>query len=340
MLKVKKIVYLSFLGATLILLLPPIFFMGLSVFEESLGLVFHFLVGWAVLGVSLFFHSKFVFKYTSWLPIISYSLLLLFFITALDILISAALLDKDFNAGRPPIPMIPESIIQNTILSTISLVYVFQHFQRKRSEANNLRIVQLQNENLKLQLSSLQQQINPHFFFNSLNTLSELIYIDIEKSEEYINRLSKVFRYILDVQQKALIPLDEELTFIQSYFYLLKIRFEDKINLQLPGELNQRKTYKIPSLSLLVLFENVTKHNAISESKPIDLELQLNDTYLSVKNNKNPLTHLKHPSLGIGLANLKNRCLLLTKKPCIIENNDQFFNVKIPLVAYNEHHHN
>lgn len=338
MLASNQIIYLSFLGAALFLLLPVFFFIDAPNYQKFIAIGFQFLTGWILLAITMYLHSRLISSYENGIPILGWSLLLLFGVIALDVLLTTAFMHLVANPFRPPIPLIPESTFQNTVLSVLSLTFVFQYVQRKKNEANKLRIVQLQKENLQLQLNSLQQQLNPHFFFNSLNTLSELIYIDIEKSEEYINKLSQVFRYILDRQEQPLIPLKEELEFIQSYFYLLKIRFEDKLNLSC--QIEQHESYHIPSLSLLVLFENVIKHNAISEHKPMHIQLHLTATHLSVENNKNPLHELRHPSLGIGLENLNNRCVLLTNHPCIIEDEAHSFTVKIPVVKHHEDHNN
>ena len=338
MLTPKKIVYVSLGGAAVLLLLPPTFLVGIPGLKELGAIGFQFMTGWIILGLSLFFHSQFYLKFQHGLITIGLSMILYLLLTGIDVWISLAVIEIPAHAPTPPVPLIPETFIQNLILSILSFIYVYNHVQRKKEEEHALHIVQLQNENLQLQLNSLQQQLNPHFFFNSLNTLSELIYIDIEKSDAYINKLSQVFRYILDVQQQSLISLEEELTFLQSYFYLLKIRFEDKLNLHCDTPLPEQ--YQIPSLSLLVLFENVIKHNAISLTQPMSISLQIEGDYLSVHNNKNPLPGLKPKGFGIGLTNLKNRCVLLTQKPCIVQDRENSFQVNIPLVSYDEHTHN
>ena len=334
----KNIVFISFLGAALFLLLPPIVLIGIATQGELIEVIFQFLTGWIVLGIYIYYQSKFFLKYRNWLKVIGLGSILLVIITGVDVLINLYLPWSNSKNTQPPIPGIPDSVVQNIILFIISNIYVYQFSQRKKNEENLLQLVQLQKENLQLQLNSLQQQLNPHFFFNSLNTLSELIYIDVEKSESYINELSQVFRYILNMQQKTLIQLEEELKFIESYFYLLKIRFEDKLHLRY--QIENPQSYKIPSLSLLVLFENVIKHNAISTQNPMQIRLQLHDNYLSVTNNKNPMPIFNRESLGVGLENLKNRCELLTNEPCIIEDLAQSFTVKIPLIRDDEYNHN
>ncbi|MEO0526154.1 MAG: histidine kinase [Bacteroidota bacterium] len=337
MLSLRKVTYYAFIGATLLFVLPFLLFTEISTSGQVNGFLLQFITGWAFLGISIYYHFKFYLRYKKRSYIFWYSCVLFLVIATIDVFINLALEDIISTDIPGHAPIVEETIIQDSILTFISLGFVYRFFQRKRNEENNLRIVKLENENLQLQLNSLQQQLNPHFFFNSLNTLSELIYIDVEKSEFYINKLSQVFRYILDMQGSTFVTLDRELKFIQSYFFLLKIRYDDKLNLH--GDIADPEQYKIPSLSLLVLFENVIKHNAISVSKPMNIYLELGGGYLSVKNNKNLLPKVKQHSFGIGLENLNNRCSLLTNTNCTIEEEELFFTVKIPLIK-NENYSN
>lgn len=330
MLSPKTATYYAFIGAALLFVLPFLFFVRISSLEEVVELLLQFITGWVFLGLSIFYQSIFYHKKEKWKYFILTSLLLFFVLTGIDIFVNLAF-EKVVPLTLPErAPIIQETIFQDVILSIISVGFVYQFFQRKRNEENRLRLIKLEKENLQLQLNSLQQQLNPHFFFNSLNALSELIYIDVEKSESYINELSRVFRYILDMQNNPLATLDKELEFIQSYFFLLKIRYDDKLNLHC--NIENPNQFKIPSLSLLVLFENVIKHNAINASKPMNIIIERRGQYLSVKNNKNPLPQLKQHSFGIGLENLNNRSQLLTRESCIIEEEEDSFTVKIPLV--------
>lgn len=335
MMNYKRITISSFVGAALLFLLAPIFFMGLSTSQDLFLLGHRFLLGWFLLGVSIYLQSIVQLKYTKWLPILLYSMLIYGIFIAIHYLTIFFFPSLEMRKPNGQLPERQEAFFGGFIFVIVGYIYVRQYYHQKRHKEDELHIAKLKNENLQLQLNSLQQQLNPHFFFNSLNTLSELIYIDVEISEVYINELSQVFRYILDMQQETLISLKKELDFITSYFNLLKIRFDNKLNLEL--NIEKVEAYKIPSLSLLVLFENVIKHNAISETKPLNIELSISDNFLSVKNNKNPLAQLKNPSLGIGLNNLQNRCELLTDKPCKIIDEELFFNVKIPLSKNYEH---
>ena len=336
MFSLRKVTYFAFIGAALLFVLPSLFFLEISTFQEVIGILLQFALGWIFLGISLFYHSNFYLKSKKRIHFFGLSLILFSVLTISDILLSLALENSTAFEFPRRAPIVPETIIQNVILSIVSIAVVYQDFQSKKNEEDRLRIIKLENENLQLQLNSLQQQLNPHFFFNSLNTLSELIYTDVEKSEAYINELSQVFRYILDMQRKPLVDLAKELKFIQSYFFLLKIRYDDKLNLHC--DIEQSEPYKIPSLSLLVLFENVIKHNAITAEKPMNISMEIEGTYLIVKNNKNRL-HLKPHSFGIGLENLSNRCLLLTDQNCIIEDGVHYFTVKTPLIK-DENYHN
>ena len=330
MLSTKKIIYYAFAGAALLFVLPFLLFAQIRSFDEVIGLILQFVLAWAFLGISIYYHSLFYSKWYKRMQIGMWSLILFIALTGLDVCICLSIHYARIIHIPERVPILLESIIQNSILTFVSLLFVNQYFNRKRSEESRVRIIKLENENLQLQLNSLQQQLNPHFFFNSLNVLSELIYIDVEKSEAYINELSKVFRYILDMQRSPLVTLQRELDFIYSYFFLLKIRYDDKIHLK--TETQDTHQYKIPSLSLLLLFENVIKHNAINGTRIIQVDITMDEDFLTIKNNKSPLIIAKEESLGIGLQNLNNRYKLLTNENTIIEDTLEYFCVKLPLI--------
>jgi two-component system, LytTR family, sensor kinase len=208
----------------------------------------------------------------------------------------------------------------------------------KTIQQKQLLIIQnknLETENLQAQLNSLQQQLNPHFLFNSLNSLHSLIIEDPKKGQDFVQNLSLVFRYSLDFQKKKLITIHEELQFIEAYFYLLKIRFGDKLLFNF-DKIKAIKGY-IPPFALQLLIENAVNHNEISTKKPLIISIDFDDELkqLRIKNNLNPK---RQPSngAGLGLLNLKNRYLLLTNKLIEIEQNETFFEVKIPVTDHED----
>lgn len=188
---------------------------------------------------------------------------------------------------------------------------------------------QLREENLIFQNETLKNQINPHFLFNSLNTLSSLISTQPETADRFIDRLSSIYRYILENSQKDKVPLQNELTFINDYFFLHKIRDEDKIALEISVP-NPHK-FEILPVSLQILVENAINHNMATRDSPLKILIYTEGGYIVVKNNlQKKAVHLE--STGIGLKNLSERIRLITGKVLITGESNSEFIVKIPLI--------
>lgn len=189
----------------------------------------------------------------------------------------------------------------------------------------------LKEENIRSQFEALKNQINPHFLFNNLNILSSLIFIDQEAAGKYIRQLSRVYRYVLDMKNSELVLLDDELRFLDSYTFLLKMRYGDNlvITYDIPDEM---KVKKIAPVVMQMLFENAIKHNVVSNKKPLHISITSKDhSYLSVKNNLQPKSSVQISS-RIGLDNIKRRYRFLTSRKVIIKKTLKSFEVKIPLL--------
>lgn len=205
------------------------------------------------------------------------------------------------------------------------------------TEMNNVRnrkeqeIERLKVENLKSRCNALSNQINPHFFFNSLNGISSLVqHGDEEVTLEYIGRLSDIFRYTLQSDRKQLVGLDEEISFVKSFAYVMEVRFRGKLDFRIEIPDNQIGT-KLPVLSLLPLLENVTVHNRIDTDHRMTVKITMNDNVLVVENNVFP--KLTAPdSNGTGLDNLNKRFQLMTGNSIKIESDQEFFRVYLPLI--------
>ncbi len=194
------------------------------------------------------------------------------------------------------------------------------------------QIEKLKAENLQSLCNALVNQINPHFFFNSLNSVSALVREDDkEKTLEYINKLSGVFRYILQSDKVVLTSLKEELHFLEAFRYTLEVRYEHKLKFSLKTD-DKKLNMKLPVLSLLPVIENVVKHNVIDSYNPMEISLSTNDRNELVI--VNPI-HEKldaGESNGIGLENLSKRFELLTGKNIKIEKDNGCFTVYLPLL--------
>jgi LytS/YehU family sensor histidine kinase len=192
-----------------------------------------------------------------------------------------------------------------------------------------MREQKLKEENLIFQNQTLKNQINPHFLFNSLNTLSSLVNTQTETAEFFINRLSSIYRYILENGPKDKVSLQAELAFVNDYFSLHKIRSDDKI--QLNSNVKDADKYEIIPVSLQLLIENAIKHNMATRESPLKIFIYLENQYIIVKNNLQRMaTQLK--STKTGLKNLSERIRLMTGKELIIEEAKDYYLVKVPLL--------
>jgi two-component system, LytTR family, sensor kinase len=181
------------------------------------------------------------------------------------------------------------------------------------------------------QFESLKNQVNPHFLFNSLNVLSSLVHIDPDLSEKFIDQLARSYRYLLEQKDKELVPLKTEIEFANSFSFLLKIRFEDKlkINIKLPAE---AMNDLIAPLTLQLLIENAVKHNTISIDEPLVIDLFMDaNNYLVVKNNLQ-IRVQRMPSTGVGLKNIINRYKLLTTAAPEFQISNDTYIARIPLI--------
>jgi LytS/YehU family sensor histidine kinase len=187
---------------------------------------------------------------------------------------------------------------------------------------------QLREEKLIFQNETLKNQVNPHFLFNSLNTLSSLISAQPEIAEEFIQRLSSIYRYILEYSSRERVPLGTELAFIRDYFYLHQIRDDGKIQLEINAA---NENSEILPVSLQILVENAIKHNKATRESPLLISIGIENNYVVVRNNLQKMG-VQLRSTGIGLKNLSQRINLVSRKELIIEETNSEFIVKIPLL--------
>lgn len=199
--------------------------------------------------------------------------------------------------------------------------------RRKREQ----EIEKLKVENLQSRFNALSNQINPHFFFNSLNGLTYLIRKkNDENTLKYVNKLSDVFRYILQSDKRTLVALDEELEFVQAFRYMMEVRFANKLVffINVPDE---KRNLKLPVLSLLPLIENVVMHNTIDSEHKMEVTISLNESLeLEISNPIYPKLNPEEGN-GTGIINLQNRFSLLMNGHIRVENNGIVFRVILPL---------
>lgn len=209
-------------------------------------------------------------------------------------------------------------------LSGGALIFVILLWQTSLRREQKLR-----EENLIFQNQTLRNQVNPHFLFNSLNTLSGLIPEHPDSAERFILKLSSIYRYILENSLKDTVPLMAEIDFIGDYYYLHAIRDDGKIVLTVDAPAAEK--YQILPVSLQILVENAVKHNIATRESPLLINIDIADQMVVVRNNIQRM-NVKLKSTGIGLNNLKERIRLSTGKNLVIEETENEFIVRIPLI--------
>ncbi|RHR53348.1 histidine kinase [Parabacteroides sp. AF17-28] len=203
-----------------------------------------------------------------------------------------------------------------------------------RSIQNTLKLQQeaaaLQKENNTARYTALQNQLNPHFLFNSLNTLIAEIEYNPDNAVRFTKNLSSVYRYVLQSQDKTLVSLGEELEFLDSYLFLHKVRLGDCISCvcDIPADLTEAM---LPPLTLQLLVENVIKHNTITSARPMKIDIFVQEDRLVVANLVQP--RKSRESSGIGLKNLSNRCKLMLGEEIRALHEKEMFIVKVPLLV-------
>lgn len=220
-------------------------------------------------------------------------------------------------------------------LSVLGGTFIISLFLHGREFLQQLRASIEEREALKrAQISSryesLKNQVNPHFLFNSLNVLSNLVYKDADLADEFIRRLSGVYRYVLDMQEKEVVSLAEELAMLDAYLFLMKMRFGD--NLRIDRPLTARDGEYLPPLSLQMLVENAVKHNIVSAGRPLFLRLERQgEDRLIVTNNLQRKTNVQE-SLGLGLTNIRERYRYLDRREVEVREEDGQFSVSLPIL--------
>ncbi len=223
---------------------------------------------------------------------------------------------------------IRESVIYSIIISTIIMSFFTARGFLLAWRQAAINIEKIKRDHISSQYEALKNQVNPHFLFNSLNALSSLVHDHPDRAIEFINRLSDVYRYVLDSKDKEVVPVKEELDFVRAYSFLLKARFED--NLEIEFDVSDKEGY-VPPMSVQMLLENVVKHNEISNDHPMRISVKEKDSYIFV-NNRLQLKKEHSEMSGIGLDNITSRYSVLSDRSVQINQTDQEFIVGLPVL--------
>jgi two-component system, LytTR family, sensor kinase len=209
------------------------------------------------------------------------------------------------------------------IVLVFELIYYFQSEQKAIADSEKAK-----REVLLFQHETLKAQLNPHFLFNSLNVLSSLIYLNPQNANKFTKALSKTYRYVLSLNQQPATTVAEELDALDSYIFLMEMRFENSFTLTIKKVAESEKKNIIP-LTMQLLLENAFKHNIATEESPLDIQITIGDQYITVENNIQPSSNTDKS--GIGLKYLTKQYMLYGKE-VLVENTGHQFIVKVPYI--------
>ena len=228
-----------------------------------------------------------------------------------------------------------DTILIVTLVNVICVLFVTHIyetvFMMKEQQSEQLKNAQLSRAKAEAELSALKNQIDPHFMFNSLNTLSYLITHDSNKAFIFTENLAEVYRYILTQKEQGLVLLEDELLFTNKYADLLHLRFGNSLIIKKHFNGKTEKNFLIPPTSIFVAFENAVKHNELSEHLPLHIDMDIRDGNLYITNSVQQRRTLHHSS-KIGLQNLDDRFKIATGKGITSQRDDNKFTISLPLV--------
>ena len=225
--------------------------------------------------------------------------------------------------------------IRVVVLANVICVLFVSHayetvFLIREREGDLTRVERLERLRSQAELEALKAQVDPHFLFNSLNTLGHLILRDPLRGREFCDLLAEVYRYVLASRERDLVPLAEELAFVRNYHRLLALRFGGAVRLELQG-LAAAADVLVPPLAVQTLLENAVKHNRVADDEPLTVQVQREGASLRVAN---PVLERSsaRPTSGLGLRNLDERCRQLTGRALEVVRDGTRFEVRLPLV--------
>lgn len=244
---------------------------------------------------------------------------------------SGELIITAMNIRNGSLVIDPIDVLKVSFVLVFALLYGRTSQLISQKEDILLENEQLKNENLKARYDTLVNQINPHFLFNSLNSLSSLVREGHnDDALTYIDRLSDTFRYTIRNDPRNTAPLSDELAFVDAYKYLLEVRYDRKLFIDIDVE-EDKLDWTLPTFSIQPLIENAVKHNSITHSKPLRISIRTQGDYVVVSNPVNPKIS-PEKGTGIGLENLSKRWNLLTGRDIEVIDNGRVFTVRLPFL--------
>jgi hypothetical protein len=219
------------------------------------------------------------------------------------------------------------------ITTVISLI-IFYFYNTTLISNNWIKSIEkneeLKRENLLAKYEALKNQVNPHFLFNSLNTLSGVVEQKPELATDFIKKLSDIYRYVLEQNDKELVSIKEEMKFVEDYVYLSKMRFGK--GLIFNSRLTNYQNFQVAPLGIQMMVENAIKHNIISDDMPLKIEMEIEDGFVIMRNNLQKKKTINSGKVPLGLENIKKRYAYLSNVPVEIIESESEFIVKLPII--------
>lgn len=226
--------------------------------------------------------------------------------------------------------------VRGILVNIMFYMFLNMAYQSYQNQQVGIELERTKSDNLGAQYELLKQQVNPHFLFNSLNTLKYMVESDDTHTVDFILKLSDFYRFTLESRKQDLIKLAEELEILNAYVFLLKARFEDGIDLFINISPDHYQSL-IPPFTLQLLVENAIKHNVVSLDYPLRISLYSNKDFLVVEN-RLQLKRTPEASMGMGLENINQRYIHLLNKKIEIQASETLFTIKLPIIHENPHY--
>lgn len=224
------------------------------------------------------------------------------------------------------------TVVSSTIITAIITLFLHSRSFLFKWKEEAVNAEKLRNEQLSSQYLSLKNQLQPHFLFNSLSALTTLVHQNPDQATVFIQKLSEMYRYILEYSQERVVGLDKEVDFLKSYLFLMQIRFGN--NLEVDIQVPAHSGYLIPPLTLQLLAENAIKHNEVSKANPLRLSVVVKEgTESLIISNPLQLRAIPRESTGVGLNNIRNRYEMITEREVVVAQSEFKFSVSVPLIS-------
>ncbi|GGE90798.1 hypothetical protein SAMN05443634_10995 [Chishuiella changwenlii] len=233
--------------------------------------------------------------------------------------------ERNFNRHTISVSFL-SNIINGFIYGSFFLAYYYYH-QNKQQQ---LKLINYNRALSESKINQLKSQLNPHFLFNNLNILDQLIEEDKQVASDFLNEFAEIYRYVLQGLDRKTILIEEEIEFAQQYFKLMQHKYGNAYLLNIENKLTNNLVYIVP-LTLQLLIENAIKHNLGTLQNPVYISVEITDNGIEIKNNK-ILKQYTKTSSGKGINNLVEQYKILTENSITIENSDELFTIKIPLI--------